>query len=79
MAKKAERVPPDRSIERTVWVPGWAYNYLVEHAERQPWRNIKSDLSAILEHAIREEMKAEGKEPGPFVPADLVELVELAA
>ncbi len=71
MAKKAEKVAPDSAIERTVWVPGWAYNYLVERTERQPWRNIKSDLSAILERAIREEMIAEGKEPGPMALAEV--------
>ena len=69
MAKKAVLVEPDKPIERTIWVPGWAYNFLVERAERQPWRNVKADLSAIIERAIREEMIAEGKEPGPSLPA----------
>jgi hypothetical protein len=49
MAKKAVKVPDEESIERTVWVPGWAYNFLVERAARQPWRNVKSDLSQLLE------------------------------
>jgi len=66
MAKKAVKVDDDTPIERTVWVPGWAYNFLVERAERQPWRNVKGDLSELLEQALREAMKAEGKEPGPL-------------
>lgn len=76
MAKKAVKVPDDAPIERTVWVPGWAYNFLVERAARQPWRNVKSDLSQLLEQALREEMKAEGQEPGPEVP-ELLETVEV--
>ena len=68
MAKKAEKVPDNVTIERTVWVPGWGYNFLVERAEKQPWRNVKGDLSQLLERAIREEMKAEGKEPGNSEP-----------
>ncbi len=75
MAKKAVKVSDDDSIERTVWIPGWAYNFLVERAERQPWRNVKSDLSRLLERALREEMEAEGKEPGPELP-ELLEVVE---
>lgn len=75
MAKKAVKVPDEGSIERTVWVPGWAYNFLVERAARQPWRNVKSDLSQMLEKALREEMIAEGKEPGPESP-ELLEVVE---
>jgi hypothetical protein len=77
MAKKAVRVPDDEAIERTVWIPGWAYNFLVERAARQPWRNVKADLSKLLEQALREEMKAEGKEPGPEVLADLEPVEEL--
>lgn len=69
MAKKAEKVPDNVSIERTVYIPGWGYNFLVERADRQPWRNVKADLSQLLERAIRDEMKAEGKEPGPEVAA----------
>lgn len=75
MAKKAVAVPNDTPIERTVWVPGWAYNFLVERAARQPWRNVKSDLSQLLEKALREEMEAEGKEPGPMSP-EMLETVE---
>jgi hypothetical protein len=75
MAKKAVKVPDEESIERTVWVPGWAYNFLVERAARQPWRNVKSDLSQLLEKALRDEMIAEGKEPGPESP-ELLEVAE---
>ena len=64
MAKKAEKVPDNLTIERTVWVPGWGYNFLVERAEKQPWRNVKAELSQLLERALRAEMAAEGKEPG---------------
>jgi hypothetical protein len=74
MAKKAEKVPDGVAIERTVWVPSWGYNFLVERAERQPWRNVKAELSHLLEQALRDAMKAEGKEPGPWVP----ELLEAA-
>lgn len=68
MAKKAERVLDEQMIERTVWVPGWAYNFLIERAARQnkPWNNVKAELSQLLERALRDEMKAEGKEPGPM-------------
>lgn len=69
MAKKAEKVPDNLSIERTVYIPGWGYNFLVERADRQPWRNVKAEMSQLLERAIREEMKAEGKEPGPVSAA----------
>jgi hypothetical protein len=72
MAKKAVKVPDEESIERTVWVPGWAYNFLVERAARQPWRNVKSDLSQLIEKALREEMIAEGKEPGPMELEDVL-------
>jgi hypothetical protein len=70
MAKKAVKVPDNVAIERTVWVPGWGYNFLVERAERQPWRLVKAELSALLERALREEMKAEGKEPGNSLEMD---------
>lgn len=74
MPRKAIRVTEDRAIERSVWVPAWGYNFLVERAERQPWRQVKAELSALLERALREEMLREGKEPGPWVP----ELLEAA-
>lgn len=63
MARKAIKVDGDTAIERSVWVPGWGYNFLVERAERQPWRNVKAELSHLLERALREEMKAEGRAP----------------
>lgn len=65
MAKRAEKVEEGPPIERTVWVPTWGYNFLVDRATRQPWRNVKAELSELLEQALRDVMKAEGKEPGP--------------
>jgi hypothetical protein len=63
MAKRPEKVPDEKVIERTVYVPGWAYNFLVERAGKEPWRNVKGDLSRIIERAVREEMS---KESGPL-------------
>ena len=65
MARKPEKVPDNVAIERTVYIPGWGYNFLVERAEKQPWRNVKAEMSRLLERAIREEMTAEEKESGP--------------
>ena len=70
MARKAVKVPDNVAIERTVWVPGWGYNFLVERAERQPWRQVKSELSVLLERVLREEMLKEGKEPGNSLEMD---------
>jgi hypothetical protein len=63
MAKKPERVPDNVVIERTVYVPGWAYNFMIERAASER-RDVKAELSLALERTIREQMKAEGKEPG---------------
>lgn len=63
MAKKPEKVPENVVLERTVYVPGWVYNFMIDraHAER---RDVKAELSLALERAVRDLMKAEGKEPG---------------
>lgn len=64
MAKRAKEVEKP-TIERTVYVPAWGYNFLVRRSEREPWRNVKSDLSALLERALREEMQTEGQPAAP--------------
>jgi hypothetical protein len=63
MAKKPEKVPDNVVIERTVFIPGWGYNFMIERAESQR-RDVKAELSLLLERAIQREMTAEGKEPG---------------
>jgi hypothetical protein len=63
MAKKPEKVPDNLVIERTIFIPGWGYNFMIELAESQR-RDVKAELSLLLERAIKELMKAEGKEPG---------------
>lgn len=63
MAKKPEKVPDNVVIERTIFIPGWGYNFMIERAEAQR-RDVKAELSLLLERAIKEEMKSEGKEPG---------------
>jgi len=63
MAKKPEKVPENVAIERTVYVPGWAYNFMIDRATNER-RDVKAELSLTLERAIREMMTAEGKEPG---------------
>lgn len=68
MAKRPEKVPDNVSVERTVFIPGWGYNFMIERADKQR-RDVKAEISVLLERAIREEMKSEGKEPGPVVPA----------
>ena len=63
MAKRPEKVPDNVVIERTVYVPGWAYNFMIDRASAER-RDVKAELSLILERAVREAMQAEGKEPG---------------
>ena len=63
MAKKPEKVPDNVVIERTIFIPGWGYNFMIERAVKQR-RDVKAELSLLLEQAIREAMLAEGKEPG---------------
>lgn len=63
MAKKPEKVPENVTLERTVYVPGWAYNFMIERAATQR-RDVKAEISILLEKAVRAEMIAEGKEPG---------------
>lgn len=63
MAKRPEKVPDNVVIERTIYIPGWGYNFMIERADSQR-RDVKAELSLLLERAIREEMEAEGKEPG---------------
>lgn len=69
MAKKPERVPDNVVIERTVYVPGWAYNFMIDRAASER-RDVKAELSLALERTIREQMKAEGKEPGNSLEMD---------
>lgn len=69
MAKKPERVPDNVAIERTVYVPGWAYNFMIERAASER-RDVKAEISILLERAIRAEMVAEGKEPGKSMGLD---------
>lgn len=63
MAKKPEKVPDNVVIERTVFIPGWGYNFMIDRADSQR-RDVKAELSLLLERAIKEAMQAEGKEPG---------------
>jgi hypothetical protein len=70
MAKKPAKVDKSATIERTVFVPGWGYNYVIERAQRER-RTAKDELSLILERALRAEMAAEGKEPGNKKPATI--------
>lgn len=63
MAKRPEKVPDNVTIERTIFIPGWGYNFMIEVAEKQR-RDVKAELSLALERTIRELMLAEGKEPG---------------
>jgi hypothetical protein len=63
VAKKPEKVSASKPIERTVYVPGWAYNFMIDRAASER-RDVKAELSLALERAIRAEMAAEGKEPG---------------
>lgn len=69
MAKKPEKVPDNVAIERTVYVPGWAYNFMIERAAIER-RDVKAEISILLERAIRAEMVAEGKEPGNSMGLD---------
>lgn len=69
MAKKPEKVPDNVTLARTVYVPGWAYNFMIERAATER-RDVKAELSLALERAIREQMKAEGKEPGNSLEMD---------
>mgnify|MGYP001571219817 CR=1 FL=1 len=68
MAKKPGKVPDNVTLERTVYVPGWAYNFMIERAATER-RDVKAEISILLERAIRAEMVSEGKEPGQREPA----------
>jgi hypothetical protein len=71
MAKKPTKVDKAKNVERTVYIPGWAYNFVIDRAQRER-RDVKAELSLMLERAIVAEMAAEGKEPGQTKPAWLV-------
>ena len=63
MAKRPEKVPDNLTVERTVYIPGWGYNFMIDRADTQR-RDVKAELSILLERAIKELMQVEGKEPG---------------
>jgi hypothetical protein len=63
MAKKPEKVPDNVIIERTLFIPGWGYNFMIDRAAKER-RDVKAELSLLLERAIKAEMTSEGKEPG---------------
>lgn len=63
MAKRPEKVPDNVIIERTIFIPGWGYNFMIERADSQR-RDVKAELSLLLERAIKELMTTEGKQPG---------------
>lgn len=63
MAKRPEKVPDNVVIERTIFIPGWGYNFMIERADSQR-RDVKAELSLLLERAIKELMTTEGKQPG---------------
>ncbi len=67
MAKKPVKVDKSATVERTVFIPGWGYNFVIERAQRER-RTAKDELSLILERALRSEMLGEGKEPGNKKP-----------
>lgn len=60
MAKKAEKVSDNIVIERTIFIPGWSYNFVIDRAVRHR-RDVKAELSLMLEQAIKEAMEAEGQ------------------
>ena len=68
MAKRPEKVPENVVLERTVFVPGWAYNFMIERATKQR-RDVKAELSLALERAVRDLMQSEGEELGQLEPA----------
>lgn len=57
MAKKAEKVSDNIVIERTIFIPGQCYNFVIDRAARQR-RDVKAELSLMLERAIKEAMQA---------------------
>jgi hypothetical protein len=58
MARKPEKVPDTAIIERTVFIPGWAYNFMIDKANIER-RDVKAEISIILEKAIKEAMDLE--------------------
>jgi hypothetical protein len=63
MAKKPVKVDSSATVERTIHIPGWGYNFVIERAAKQR-RDVKAELSLIMEQALREMMSAEEKSPG---------------
>lgn len=68
MAKKPDKVSANGSVERAVHIPGWAYNFMIDQAAKQR-RDVKTEISILLEQAIREAMKQAETEPGQWIPA----------
>lgn len=67
MAKRPIKVDDNEMLARTVVIPGWAYNFMIDQAARQR-RDVKAEISIMLEKAIRAAMKEAGVEPGNFAP-----------
>jgi hypothetical protein len=67
MAKKPTKIPEDAQIERTVHIPGWAYNFMIDYAAAER-RDVKTELSLVIERAVRELMQSQShkkdQEPG---------------
>lgn len=64
MAKPPKKVEPESTVKRTVPMPGWVYNVMIDAAQRDR-RDVNAQIAVLLER-IAAELKE--KTPGNRAP-----------